>query len=113
MATLNLGQKTIMRDCLNELSKPAQVCYLVTTSTVAVGITDFTPHDGRHTAASRWVMAGVPLAAVAGYLGHSTIRMTMRYAHLQAENKDRAIAAMMSVYATPPSTKARARKKSE
>jgi len=27
-------------------------------------------------------MGGVPLAAVASYVGHSTIQMTMRYSHL-------------------------------
>jgi integrase len=52
----------------------------------------------RHTAASRWVMAGVPIAAVSKFLGHSSIQMTMRYAHLMPENNDRAIAAMMSFY---------------
>lgn len=52
----------------------------------------------RHTAASRWVMAGVPLAAVSKFVGHKSIQMTMRYAHLQPENNDRAIAAMMSFY---------------
>jgi len=45
-------------------------------------------------------MAGVPLAAVSGYLGHSTAQMTMRYATLQPENKGRAIDAMMSYYDT-------------
>jgi integrase len=80
---------------------PRQFRYWITTAAVAVGILDFTPHDLRHTAASRWVMAGVPLAAVAGYLGHTTAQMTMRYAHLQPENKDRAIAAMMSFYKKP------------
>jgi integrase len=52
----------------------------------------------RHTAASRWVMAGVPIAAATKFLGHGTIEMTMRYAHLQPENNDRAVAAMMSFY---------------
>ena len=46
------------------------------------GIGDDTWHDNRHTACSRWVMGGLPLAAVANYVGHSTIQMTMRYAHL-------------------------------
>jgi integrase len=47
------------------------------------GVEDFTPKDLRHTAASRWVMSGVPIVAVVEYLGHSTIEMTvMRYSHL-------------------------------
>jgi integrase len=60
---------------------------------------DFHFHDLRHTAASRWVMNGVPLAVVAGYLGHSNIQMTMRYSHLMPDNNERAIIAMMQVYA--------------
>ena len=48
----------------------------------AAKISDYTWHDNRHTACSRWVMGGVPLAAVAQYVGHSTVQMTMRYAHL-------------------------------
>jgi len=43
---------------------------------------DYPLHDNRHTACSRWVMGGVPLAAVGKYVGHSSIQMTMRYAHL-------------------------------
>jgi integrase len=62
------------------------------------GLVDFVWYSLRHTAASRWVMSGVPLAAVAQYLGHGSIQMTMRYAHLQPENNDRAVAAMMSFY---------------
>jgi integrase len=52
----------------------------------------------RHTAASRWVMADVPLEAVSKFVGHKSIQMTMRYSHLQPENNDRAIASMMSFY---------------
>ena len=56
----------------------------------------------RHTAASRWVMAGVPIAAATKFLGHGSIEMTMRYAHLQPEHHDRAVAAMMSFYPAKP-----------
>jgi integrase len=70
----------------------------LTDAAVAAGVLDFTPHDCRHTAASRWVMAGVPLAVVSKFLGHVTTAMTMRYSHLQPENRDQAIAAMMSYY---------------
>ena len=39
-------------------------------------------HDMRHTYASQAVMKGIPLPVVARLLGHSQVRMTMRYAHV-------------------------------
>ena len=39
-------------------------------------------HDCRHSFASQLVMAGTPLRQVQDWLGHSTMMMTMRYAHL-------------------------------
>ena len=43
---------------------------------------DFRFHDLRHTAASWLAMRGRPLVEIKEVLGHASINMTMRYAHL-------------------------------
>jgi integrase len=85
--------------CTNRSGKPLyEMRYWFLRALEASGVKDFTFHDVRHTAASRWVMSGVPLAAVAKYLGHSGAGMVMRYAHLQPEVNAKAINAAMSFY---------------
>ena len=46
------------------------------------GIEDVRLHDLRHTVASQAVLNGVSLPVTARLLGHSDVRMTMRYAHV-------------------------------
>lgn len=48
----------------------------------SAGLVDFHWHDMRHTAASYLVMNGVSLTEVAKILGHRTLAMVARYAHL-------------------------------
>jgi integrase len=50
-------------------------------------VTDFHFHDLRHTYASWLVQEGVDLYTVKDLLGHSTIELTQRYAHLAPDNK--------------------------
>jgi integrase len=48
----------------------------------AAGLSDFHWHDLRHTAASYLAMSGVSLVEIAKVLGHRTLDMVARYAHL-------------------------------
>ena len=48
----------------------------------AAGLHDFRFHDLRHTFASRMAMNGCTLAEIAAALGHRTLAMVQRYAHI-------------------------------
>jgi integrase len=55
-------------------------------------------HDLRHTFASQLVMSGVDIVTVKELLGHRTIKMTMRYSHLNQEHKRSAMHRLMARY---------------
>ena len=52
----------------------------------SLGIEDFRPHDMRHTFASHLVQKGASLLHVQKLLGHTTMAMVQRYAHLAPHN---------------------------
>jgi len=50
------------------------------------GLEKVTLHTFRHTFASQFVMAGVPLRDVQELMGHRSFETTLKYAHLSAEH---------------------------
>jgi integrase len=66
------------------------------------GVRDFTWYCLRHTFASRLVMAGVDLRTVAELMGHKTIQMTMRYAHLAPAHQLAAVERIVTQSVTGP-----------
>jgi site-specific recombinase XerD len=60
----------------------------------AAEITDFHWHDLRHCTASYLAMNGASLAEIAEILGHKTLQMVKRYAHLSDGHVSNVVASM-------------------
>ena len=71
-------------------------------------IVDFHWHDLRHTFASRLVMAGVDIRTVQELLGHESITMTMRHAHLSPQHRATALEKLCQPTATKTATSEKA-----
>lgn len=59
-----------------------------------IGLKDFRFHDLRHSAASYLAMNGATLAEIAEVLGHKTLQMVMRYAHLSDQHTAKVVERM-------------------
>jgi integrase len=64
------------------------------TAVKRVGIEDFRWHDLRHSSASYLAMNGATLAEIAEVLGHKTLAMVKRYAHLSQAHTTRVVESM-------------------
>jgi integrase len=62
--------------------------------TKAAGCPDVTLHILRHTCASRLIQANVPIFTVSKWLGHSSVKITERYAKLAPDSLAMALAAL-------------------
>jgi site-specific recombinase XerD len=71
---------------------------------VKAKIRDFSWHCLRHTFCSRLVMAGVSLKTAQELMGHKTIQMTARYAHLSPGHLQDAVELLSGVNGHPTAT---------
>ena len=70
---------------------------------IEAGIKNFRWHDLRHTFASRLRIKGAPLEDIADLLGHKSLTMTRRYAHL-GPNKLHAVVSLLGASDTTSDT---------
>lgn len=63
---------------------------------------DVVPHVLRHTCASRLVRGGIDIRRVQMWLGHQTLQMTMRYAHLASYDLDVCLPVLLRRPSEPP-----------
>jgi integrase len=76
-------------------TKPASIREAWEHAVKRARIEDFRFHDLRHSAASYLAMNGASLAEIGEVLGHKTLQMTKRYAHL-SESHTRSVVAKMN-----------------
>jgi len=72
----------------------------------AANVQGFRFHDLRHTFASRLAMEGVELMTIRELLGHKSMAMTLRYAHLSPEHRRIAIERLVTRQASPAEERA-------
>jgi integrase len=78
-------------------TKPADIRKGWENAVERAGLDDFTFHSLRHSAASYLAMNGASLAEIAEILGHRSLEMTRRYAHLNHEHTRKVLASLNEV----------------
>jgi integrase len=78
----------------DEPDKPMSIREAWAYAVKRAGITDFRFHDLRHSAASYLAMNGASLMEIAEILGHKTLSMVKRYAHLSEAHTAGVVARM-------------------
>lgn len=78
----------------HSLNKPVDITTPWETALRRADIKDFRFHDLRHCAASYLAMNGASLAEIAEILGHKTLQMVKRYAHLSDAHTSKVVARM-------------------
>jgi len=77
-----------------EPDKPMSIREAWVSAVKRAGITNFRFHDLRHSAASYMAMGGATLLEIAEVLGHKTLSMVKRYAHLSEAHTAGVVARM-------------------
>lgn len=78
----------------HEKSKPASIRTAWEKALKQAEISDFRFHDLRHSAASCLAMNGASMAEIAELLGHKTLNMVKRYAHLSEAHTAKVVESM-------------------
>ena len=75
-------------------SKPLEFRRALKTAIKRAGLQGFRPHDCRHSYATEMLAQGLSLGEIGHLLGHRSVSMTRRYAHLVESRSVDAVAKM-------------------
>jgi integrase len=68
------------------------------TASKRAGLSNIRIHDLRHTCASRMIEVGINVVDVCELLGHSDLKITMKYCHPSIDNKRQAVERLSMIY---------------
>lgn len=89
----------------SNMPKPADIDRDFARARDKAKIKDFRFHDLRHSAASYLAMNGASLAEIAAVLGHKTLSMVQRYAHLSDAHTSAVVSRMNAAIFAEPETR--------
>lgn len=93
-AKVRLINSDLLFSSFNDANRPMSIRRLFDNAIKQAEIENFTFHDLRHSAASYLAMNGAGPLDIAAILGHKTLAMVQRYAHLSDSHLSSTVAAM-------------------